>query len=219
MTSVLLFTLVNRHAGNLSSFSQLRILEMTEIHQRRNMYSFALTPCFSDYLTFVSDFRQLPCQKFLQFSHFLSTAAFASRLFIAWGIEMNLCTRLQWLIELNLFSAMWSSWSFGRVLSKHFLRDSRASMMHACFDFRISLDSSKVSLCRKRLQLTKASVGSSNFFHPFLVSLNSLSSGSIKKMPLAFRALSSFGYSIAHCCFSFRSSAFDILRETRPWFR
>ena len=45
----------------LKLWLQLRILEMTEIHQRRNMYSFALIPCFRDHLIFVSDFRQLLC--------------------------------------------------------------------------------------------------------------------------------------------------------------
>ena len=41
----------------------------------------------------------------------------------------------------------------------------------------------------------------------------------IKQMPLNFGVLSSFGYTIAHCCISVRSSAFDVLRQTRPWFR
>ena len=43
---------------------------------------------------FVSDFRQLPCQDFLQFSHSFSTAAVASGIFFAWSIGMNLWTRL-----------------------------------------------------------------------------------------------------------------------------
>ena len=44
----------------------------------------------------------------------------------------------------------------------------------------------------------------------WMVSLNSLSSGSSKEMPLNFRQLSSFGFSIAHCCFAFRWAAYDI---------
>ena len=103
------------------------------------------------------------------FSHSLSTAASASGIFIAWGTGMNLCTRLKWLNDLDPFSAMWFSWSFDRVLSKRVLVDSWASTMHACFDFRILLDSVQVSLCRNEhcvvfsLQGIVASVGSSTF--------------------------------------------------------
>ena len=64
----------------------------------------------SDHLTFVFDFRQLPCQYFLQFSHYLSTAAFASGIFMASGIGINLCTRLWWLNKFTPFPEMWSSW-------------------------------------------------------------------------------------------------------------
>ena len=39
-------------------------------------------PCFSDHLSFVFDFRQLPC-RYSPFSHSLSTTAFASGIFIA----------------------------------------------------------------------------------------------------------------------------------------
>ena len=39
-------------------------------------------------------FRQLPCRYFLEFSHPFSTASFASDMFIAWGIGVNLCTKL-----------------------------------------------------------------------------------------------------------------------------
>ena len=57
----------------------------------------------------------------LSFFHASSAAAFASWIFIAWGIGTNLCTKFQWLIELYPLSALWSSWSFGRVGSKRFL--------------------------------------------------------------------------------------------------
>ena len=51
------------------------------------------------FLTFVSCHARI----FSSFSHFLSTAAFASGIFIAWGIGINLCTRLQWFNELIPF--------------------------------------------------------------------------------------------------------------------
>ena len=43
-----------------------------------------------DHLFFTSDFRQVPRRNFLQFSHFLSTAAFAAGIFMARGIGINL---------------------------------------------------------------------------------------------------------------------------------
>ena len=46
---------------------QLRILNMTEIHQCRKMNFSSLIPCFIDHLIIVSDVRQLPCRTFLQF--------------------------------------------------------------------------------------------------------------------------------------------------------
>ena len=49
---------------------QLRILEMTKIHQWRKMNFSALSPCFIDHFFLVSDFGQLPCRNFLQFFPF-----------------------------------------------------------------------------------------------------------------------------------------------------
>ena len=49
---------------------QLRILEMTEIHQWRNMNFFARMPCFTDHFFLVSDLCQLPCRYFLKFFPF-----------------------------------------------------------------------------------------------------------------------------------------------------
>ena len=42
---------------------------MTEIRRRREMNFSALISGFFDHLFFVSDFRQLTCRDFLQFSH------------------------------------------------------------------------------------------------------------------------------------------------------
>ena len=41
---------------------------------------------------------------------FFSAAASASGIFNAWGIGMNLCTRLQWVIEFFPFAVMWYWW-------------------------------------------------------------------------------------------------------------
>ena len=60
----------------LISRFQLRILKMTEIHQRRKMNFSAISPCFVDHLFLASDFRQLPCRNFHQFFHSFTTAAF-----------------------------------------------------------------------------------------------------------------------------------------------
>ena len=47
---------------------------------------------------------------FSSFSHYLSTAAFAAGIFMAWGIGINLCTKLWCCSELSPFRAIWSSW-------------------------------------------------------------------------------------------------------------
>ena len=48
-------------------------------------------PCFFDHLLSVSDFCQLSCRYILLFSHSFSSAAFASGMFNAWDIRINLC--------------------------------------------------------------------------------------------------------------------------------
>ena len=68
----------------------------------------ALFPCFSDHLILVSDFRQLPCQKFLQFSPIFLHCRLHIGIFIAWGIGMNFCTRLLWVLGFIPFAVMWS---------------------------------------------------------------------------------------------------------------
>ena len=62
------------------------------------------------FLTFVS------CNtgNFFKFSFSFSTVAFAPGIFNAWGIGMNLCTRLKWVREFVPFAVMWSfffSWT------------------------------------------------------------------------------------------------------------
>ena len=123
------------------------------------------------FLTFVS------CHAGISSSFSLSfcPAAFASSIYIAWGIGINLCTKLWWINELIPSPAMWSSWSLCRVPPKSFLTDSSASTMHAYFVLRVP---EELQVSRHLLLLISqgmdAGIGTSNFLHAFLmVSLNS----------------------------------------------
>ena len=51
----------------------------------------ASRPCFIDYLFLTSDFRQVARRNFHNFSHSLSTAAFAAGIFMAWCIGIKIC--------------------------------------------------------------------------------------------------------------------------------
>ena len=92
--------------------------------------------------------------------------------------------------------------------------------MHACFVFWILLEplvSSSVSrdllgrFVVLSLQGTVASIGVSNFFLAFFSGFLELSIiQRDQKMPLSFRALSSFGSSIVHWCFSCFWPAFNM---------
>ena len=100
---------------------------------------------------------------------------------------------------------MWSSWSFGADDSKRCRVDSCVSTIHACFVFR------NLHFLHGRA----ASSGTSNFLLAFSTfSLYSPSSTSIKFMLLNLRALSSFGFSIVHSCFSLFWAVFPILVHT-----
>ena len=80
-------------------------------------------------LTFV----KFHAENFSNFSHSLSTAAFAAGIFIAWGIGINLWTKLQCCNEFSPFPAIWSSW-FGSIeFPIRILVDSLASRMDANF--------------------------------------------------------------------------------------
>ena len=69
------------------------------------------------------------------FSHSLSTAVFAAGIFMAWGIGINLWTKLSWCSELFPFPAIWSSWWVGNNSPIRSLGDSLASTIHASFVF------------------------------------------------------------------------------------
>ena len=58
---------------------QLRILEMTKIHQWRKMYFSTFIPCFIDHFFLVSEFCQLPCRYFLQFFPFSTASSYCHR--------------------------------------------------------------------------------------------------------------------------------------------
>ena len=95
---------------HLKIWLQLRILEMTKIHQWRNMNFSPFIPCFIDHFSFVSDFRQLPCRYLFQFFPFFFHCFLRICYFNAWGIEINLCTELQRMSEFIPFATIWSSW-------------------------------------------------------------------------------------------------------------
>ena len=106
---------------------------MTCVHQRSEVNFCTLRPCFIDHLLLTSDFRQVPRRNLFQFSHSLSTAAFAAGIFMACGIGTNSCTKL------SPLPAVWSSWWFGKDSPTRSLEDSLSSKNHASFDL-ISLD-------------------------------------------------------------------------------
>ena len=83
---------------------QFGILQMTCVHQWGKMNFCARRPCFIDHLFFYFWLSSGPTTKFSPFfTHSLSTAAFAAGIFIAWGIRMNLCTKLYCCSEVSPF--------------------------------------------------------------------------------------------------------------------
>ena len=100
----------------LKFWFQLCILEVTYVHW---------SLCASRITTFLLlTFSKLHAGIVSSFSHSLSTAAFASGIFILCGIGINLCTRVQCDIEVNPLLAMWFSWFFGWEDSTRCLVDS-----------------------------------------------------------------------------------------------
>ena len=146
------------------------------------------------------------------FAHSFSTAAFASGIFNAWGIGMNLWPRLWWVKEFIPFAVMWSWWCLCPAPSSLGLVYSSASTTQACFVMRFPiLRWVSPLLFIGILQGIAAGIGTDNFLRAaFIVSLNSLSFGSMKNIPLNCLAFSSFGISIAHLCFALFFAASDI---------
>ena len=152
---------------------------MTDVHQWREVHCSAFFPCFSDHLTFVSDFRQLPSWYFLEFSHYVSNAACASGIFRVREIGIKLCTRLWWLNEFIPFSAIWSSWYLWGFPNTRTLTDSPASTIKAYFVLCSPIVRQVSLLLRhtEALQGIAAGIGMSNFLRAFfMVCLNSSSS-------------------------------------------
>ena len=69
---------------------QLRIFEMTDFHQRSKMDCSMLFFCFQNNLCFALYFGHMPGQELLELPPFLPTAAFASGVFIARCMDINL---------------------------------------------------------------------------------------------------------------------------------
>ena len=72
---------------------QSSIFQMTHVHQWCKLNFCARRPCFIDHLFFTSDFREI-FSNFSHSSHYVSTAAFAAGIFMAWGMGINLWTKL-----------------------------------------------------------------------------------------------------------------------------
>ena len=107
------------------------------------------------------------------------------------------------------FPAKWSSWWCGSEFPIRILVDSSASRLHASF-VSILLD---VPLPQFFIILhgIAGATDVSNFLRAFLmVSLNSVSSGSMKQIPRNFRAFSRWSFSLDHFCFSFSLACFPI---------
>ena len=120
---------------------------------------------------------------FSNFSHSLSTAAFAAGTFMAWDIGINLCTKLKCCSEISPFPAIWSSWWFGNDSPIRNRVDSLASKIHANFDLKslVLLPVSPFLLFLLVLQGIAGTTGVSNFLRALsTVSLNFSSSGSMK---------------------------------------
>ena len=115
------------------------------------------------------------------------------------------------------FPAIWSPWWFGNDSPIRSLRDSLASRMHA--RFVLSPFPQFWSFLRI-LQGIAGATGVSNFLRAFsMVSLNSVSSGSMKWIPRNFLAFSRWSFSSHHFCFSFSLACFPIVFQSsgRKW--
>ena len=127
-TRIIFYIVTSEHDSSLVLLLlrfQLRILEITNIHQWREMNKMDHTPCFSDHFFLVADFRQLPCQNFLQFFTLFYHCCLCiwtfSLLEASEGICEQDCSESE---NSSLFSVTWSWWclctapsSLGLVLS------------------------------------------------------------------------------------------------------
>ena len=140
--------------------------------------TFVLTSSITSFLLLT--FVRFHAKMFSNFSHSLSTAAHAAKIFMSWCVGINLCTNLYCCSELSPFLAIWSSWWFGKDSPICSLVDSLASKIHASVDLAL-LDLSPVTLFWLFLLILRGmsgATGVANFLRAFLI-LNSLSSGSM----------------------------------------
>ena len=171
--------LLQRHLGVRLVLYTSEMLVLTPHFLRWQMstnaakWTFFLSPCASRITSFLLlTLSSCHAGTVSSFSRSLSTAAFAPGIFTAWGIGINLWTKLQCVSALSHLPAMWSSWSFGRDDPKRFLVDSWASTTHACLVFGILFNSPLLAsvswksetLFAPNLQGIAASFGTSNFF-------------------------------------------------------
>ena len=140
---------------------QLRILEMTDVHQRRKNVLFCTHSLLQRSPLFVSDFRRLSCRFLFLFSHTFPLLLLHDKI---------LCKRLQWFNDLIPLPAIWSSWPLWRVPSIRFLVDSPASTMHAYFALQLT-ETLQVSLYSARLvvQGIAAGIETSNILRAFFM--------------------------------------------------
>ena len=89
---------------------QLPILEMSKIHQWRKTNFSALISCFTDQRLSCFWFSSAAMPGFSSVFPTLLHCCFASGIFNAWGISMNLWTRLKWVIKFIHVAVMWSCW-------------------------------------------------------------------------------------------------------------
>ena len=126
-------------------------------------------------LTFVRFHAEI----FSNFSHSFSTACFCSRNFHGLRHRNTFVNQIVCCNEFSPFPAIWSSWFCGIECPIRSLVDSLASRMHASFVW-ILLDAPLPQFFMI-LQGIAGATDVSNFLRAFLmVSLNSLSSGSMK---------------------------------------
>ena len=137
------------------------------------------------------------------------------------AIAINLCTGLKWLNEFTLFPEMWSSWSLWRVHSIRILIHSSASIKQAYLVLCPSM-ARQVSLLLRHnevLQSIAAGIRISNFLRAFFtISLDSVSSRSMKWIPRNLLASSSFGFSTV-ISVSLSLMIFGILASTQARLR
>ena len=167
------------------------------------MTSFLLLTFFTSHAGIVSSFF-----------HSLSTVAFASGIFIACGIGIKLCTKLQCNAEFCPFPAMCSSWILFVTDSILCLVDSWASVIQLNLVFAsdaLAFSVFETTVSRKHAWENALLHGIAAAFALLMMSLYSSSLGSIEQIPLKSLACSSFGFSITHSCFSLLWAAFPIL--------